>query len=86
MWKIINNSEPKSITFAHFKTEWTARRRKAGWETKQPPPRILISPGQSPVNLFANKSNSIDADEHFAVLSAGCTPPKIQKLVNKKTN
>jgi hypothetical protein len=43
-----------------------------------------LSPGQSPVNLLTNKSNSIHADEHFASLSAGCTTSKIQKLVNKK--
>ena len=47
MWKIIHEEEPKSFTFAHFKTEWTARRRKAGWESTLP--SVLPAPGQSPV-------------------------------------
>jgi len=33
MWKIILWNGHKSFTFAHFKTEWPARRRKAGWES-----------------------------------------------------
>ena len=47
MWKIIHEKNLKSITFAHFKTEWTARRRKAGWESNLP--SVLPAPGQSPV-------------------------------------
>ena len=57
MWKIINNWELKSFTFAHFKTEWTARRRKAGWESKQPLPGLHAS--RSVTSKFYNqKSNS----------------------------
>jgi len=47
--KFINNWKLKSITFAHFKTEWTARRRKAGWGSNHPSPDCT-PPGQSPVN------------------------------------
>ena len=65
MWKIIHEEELKSFTFAHFKTEWTARRRKAGWESNLP--SVLPAPGQSPVKLISkHESNSPDNNRDHA--------------------
>ena len=77
MWKIIHEKETKSFTFAHFKTEWTARRRKAGWESN--PFFNIACPGQSTSKLITIKSNNPDNNREHADETQSPTPQMLNQ-------